>query len=68
VWHESEPSVKVFRYLAQVTNLAAPASYRALMSFRWLGPDGRAIRHLARRTPICREDGPESPSGSSGGR
>jgi hypothetical protein len=54
-WHESEPSVKVFRYLTQVTNLAAPASYRALVSFRWLDVGGHEIEHLARHTPVCRQ-------------
>jgi hypothetical protein len=55
VWHQSEPSVKVFRYLAQVTNLAAPASYRALVSFRWLDPGGHIISRASRRTPVCRQ-------------
>jgi hypothetical protein len=54
-WHQSEPSVKVFRYLAQVTNLAAPASYRALVSFRWLDAGGHVISRASRRTPVCRQ-------------
>jgi hypothetical protein len=54
-WHQSEPSVKVFRYLTQVTNLAAPAAYRALVSFRWLDVGGHEIKQLTRRTPVCRQ-------------
>jgi hypothetical protein len=57
-WHQSEPSVKVYRYLTQVTNLAAPASYRALVSFRWLEVGGHEIKQLTRRTPVCRQDAP----------
>ena len=30
------PGVKTYQYLKQVTNLAAPAVYRALVRFRWL--------------------------------
>ena len=29
VWRSCRPGVKVYRYLKQVTNLAAPAVYRA---------------------------------------
>ena len=36
------PGVKIYKYLKQVTNLAAPASYRAAVRFRWLNAKGRA--------------------------
>ncbi|MHB8490937.1 MAG: hypothetical protein ACYDA6_01810 [Solirubrobacteraceae bacterium] len=55
VWHRSEPSVKVFRYLAQVTSLAAPAAYRAQITYRWMDASGRVVRHAARYTPVCRQ-------------
>jgi hypothetical protein len=55
VWHQSEPYVRVFRYLAQVTNLAAPASYRALVSFRWLDAGAQVLSHVSRRTSGCRQ-------------
>jgi hypothetical protein len=63
VWHDSEPYVKVFRYLAQVTNLAAPASYRALVSFRWMSAGGQVISHVTRRTPVCKQSATR-PAGS----
>ncbi len=36
VWRSADPGVKTYRYLKQVTNLSAPASYRAAVRFRWL--------------------------------
>lgn len=52
-WHPSAPSVRVFRYLAQVTSLTGPADYRALIDFRWLALGGRVLRAARRRTPEC---------------
>lgn len=52
-WHRSAPSVRVFRYLAQVTNLTGPTDYRALIDYRWLGLGGRVLRAAVRRTPPC---------------
>jgi hypothetical protein len=52
-WHRSERSVRLFRYLAQVTDLTGPADYRALIDYRWLGPAGGVIRRAARLTPEC---------------
>ena len=40
VWRGSDPKVKVYKYLKQVTNLSSPASYRALVRFRWLNAKG----------------------------
>jgi hypothetical protein len=53
VWRDSERKVKVYKSLQQVTNLSAPAAYRALVSFRWLNAKGRVIRHTERFTPKC---------------
>ncbi len=64
VWHDSEPAVKVFRYVAQVTNLAASASYRARVSFRWLNAGGHVVRRASRRTPVCREPPDQRPGGA----
>lgn len=55
VWRRSSPGVNVFKYLSQVTNLTAPASYRALVRFRWLGPRGRLLRRGQRITTSCVE-------------
>jgi len=53
LWRASQPGVKVFRYLKQVTNLTAPASYRAAVRFRWLNPKGRLIKTLELHTATC---------------
>jgi hypothetical protein len=53
LWRASAPGVKVFRYLKQVTNLAAPASYRGAVHFRWLNARGRPMRALELRTASC---------------
>jgi hypothetical protein len=53
VWRASAPGVKVYRYIKQVTNLAAPAQYRAAVRFHWLNARGRLIRTSERRTPAC---------------
>jgi hypothetical protein len=58
VWRGSAPGVKVYRYLKQVTNLSAPAFYRAAIHFRWLNAKGRLIRSEDLRTPRCQEPAP----------
>lgn len=55
VWRDSEPKVKVYKYLRQVTNLSSPAVYRALVGFRWLNSKGRQIRRVERLTPKCEQ-------------
>jgi hypothetical protein len=53
VWRGSDPRVKIYKYLKQVTNLAAPASYRALVRFRWLNAHGHVIKHTEHYTSRC---------------
>ena len=55
VWRVSDPKVKIYMYLKQVTNLSAPAEYRALVRFRWLAAKGRVIKREQRLTPSCDE-------------
>jgi hypothetical protein len=66
-WRVSDPGVKAFKYNKQVTNLFAPASYRATVHFRWLNAKGRLMRSSVRRTLICRQPAstPYSPSAST---
>jgi hypothetical protein len=52
-WRSATPGVKVYRYIKQVTDLAAPAVYRAAVRFRWLTTKGKLIRALERRTGAC---------------
>jgi hypothetical protein len=58
VWRVAAPGVKTFRYLKQVTNLAAPAFYRASVRFRWLNAKGRLIRTDELLTQRCLQTDP----------
>jgi hypothetical protein len=53
VWRAAAPGVKVYRYIKQVTDLSAPAVYRAAIRFRWLNAKGKLVRSFERRTPVC---------------
>jgi len=66
-WRVSDPGVKAYRYNRQVTNLFAPASYRATVRFRWLNAKGRLMRSNVRHTPRCRQPAgtPFPPSAST---
>jgi hypothetical protein len=63
-WRAADPRVKIYKYLKQVTNLSAPAEYRALVRFRWETAGGRVVKRAERLTQRCTQ--PEAPpSGSS---
>jgi hypothetical protein len=68
VWRSAAPGVKVYKYLKQVTDLSAPALYRAAVRFRWLNSKNRLIRSLELRTPRCDEPAPpeQPPAPGSG--
>jgi hypothetical protein len=53
MWRSSDPKVKVYKYLKQVTNLSAPAAYRGFVRFRWLSAKGRVIKRAERLTGRC---------------
>jgi hypothetical protein len=53
VWRSSDPGVKIYKYLKQVTNLSSPAFYRAMVRFHWLNARSRLIRRMERLTPRC---------------
>jgi hypothetical protein len=57
-WRTSDASVHVYKYLRQVTNLDAPAIYRALVHFRWLNAHGDVVRRAERFTPRCDQPAP----------
>jgi hypothetical protein len=61
VWRASEVRVKVYRYFKQVTNLHSPASYRALVRFRWLSARRHVLRHEERLTARCLQPAPPAP-------
>ena len=68
VWRSSEPKVKVYRYLKQVTNLEPPAAYRGVVHFRWLSAKGLVVKRAARYTRPCAQPAApgvlEPPSGA----
>jgi hypothetical protein len=53
VWRPSEPGVKIYKYVKQVTNLAAPAVYRTTVKFRWVGDKGKVIKRAELRSSRC---------------
>jgi hypothetical protein len=65
-WRSAAPGVRVYKYLKQVTDLSAPALYRAAVRFRWLNSKNRLIRSLELRTPRCDEPAPPSQASSPG--
>jgi hypothetical protein len=62
VWRSSDPGVKVYKDLKQVTNLSAPASYRAMVRFHWLNAMGNLIKRTERLTPRCTQPAPPPPA------
>ena len=53
IWRLSDPRVKIYKYLKQVTNLSSPAVYRAVVHFRWLARHGHVIKRAQRFTGSC---------------
>ncbi|MGI8594105.1 MAG: CARDB domain-containing protein [Solirubrobacteraceae bacterium] len=55
VWNRAKPGRSPYRFNQRVEKLAAPATYRARVTFRWTGPNG-AKKVVARRvTPPCKQ-------------
>lgn len=65
-WERSEAGVKIYKYVRQVTDLPAPAAFRALVRYRWLDETGRVIRTEKRHTSVCREDRSRASAGPTG--
>ena len=68
IWRLSDPRVKIYKYLKQVTNLSAPAVYRAVIRFRWLAPRGRVLKRVQRYTSRCTQPAPPAPAGAEAGQ
>jgi hypothetical protein len=69
VWRPSEPGVKIYKYVKQVTNLAAPAVYRTTVRFRWVGDKGKVIKRAELRSSRCFQPpltAPVSPAPAAG--
>jgi hypothetical protein len=66
VWRSSDPGIKAYKYVKQVTNLFAPASYRAVVRFRWLNAKGHEIKSTEKHTLRCEQPSSSPvPAGSS---
>jgi hypothetical protein len=56
VWEKTaRKGVPGFIFTKRVERLAAPAGFRAVVSFRWLDADGRVLRTARRTSPTCRQ-------------
>jgi hypothetical protein len=55
IWRDSEAGVGIYKYLRQVTNLAAPGEFRAVIDYRWLADGGHLIRQTTRHTQPCQQ-------------
>ena len=60
VWNRAEAGVVDYRYRKRVENLPAPASYRALVRFRWRKAGGGVVRRGHALTEVCEQ--PEVPT------
>ena len=57
-WQRSEPGRPGFIYTKRVEGLSGPATYRAVVRFRWYAAQGRLLRSSQRTTRACSEPDP----------
>ena len=55
VWERANPNVAGFVFTKRVTALPVPATYRAIVRFRWLSANGRIVKRARSRTRPCRQ-------------
>lgn len=55
VWERARPKVAGFVFTKRVTGLPVPATYRALVRFRWLSGKGATVKRAHARTRACRQ-------------
>jgi hypothetical protein len=54
-WVRAASGAPGFVYAKRIERLDAPASYRAVVTFRWTDAAGHVVRRIVRRTPVCRQ-------------
>ena len=54
-WITAPPGLGRYVYDKTVQELLAPASYRAVIQFRWRGPGGRLLHAERAISPVCRQ-------------
>jgi hypothetical protein len=64
-WQRSNPGVKNFTHIQQVTNLSAPAFYRADIRFRWVTARGRMLKTEELHTASCEQPAASSTGGAN---
>lgn len=57
-WEKSDPGKAGFVFTKRVEALAAPAGYRAAITFRWYDAQGHPQRTATRTTPPCEQPDP----------
>jgi len=57
-WVSSSPGTARYVYTKRVENLLAPASYRVLVRFRWMTPEGRILARAKDYSKGCRQPDP----------
>jgi hypothetical protein len=57
-WEKSEPGRLGFVFTKRIEALAAPAAYRAVVTFRWYDAKGHVQRTATRTTPACEQPDP----------
>jgi hypothetical protein len=65
-WLRAVPGVHTYKNLDKVTNLSAPALYRAAIHYRWLNAKGHLLKSLELRTGRCDEPAPPVPATAPG--
>ena len=55
VWKRADAGVGRLKFKQKVENLTAPAAYRAVVSFRWIGANGRVFARAQHVTPACQQ-------------
>jgi hypothetical protein len=55
IWESALPDRAGFVFHKRVDGLQVPASYRAIVHFRWYRADGSIARRVLRRTPACNQ-------------
>jgi hypothetical protein len=54
-WLTSDPGIGRYVYTKRVIELEAPASYRTVVKFRWLGADGDRVASAKATSAVCRQ-------------
>jgi hypothetical protein len=55
LWSTARPNVATYKFRKRVENLVAPATYRSVITYRWLTKKGKVLRKVQRVTPACHE-------------